>query len=162
MPLTLVDGYNLLHASGVFGWVRGPKGLVASRTALLDHIADRLGDRSNRVLVVFDAANAPGGLPGRLTHRGITVWFAREYPDADSLIEEILEEEKSPSSVTVVSNDRRLQLAARRRRATAVSSDEWLAELRRPRAGEGQTSDAKPPEPGPGEVELWKRHFGID
>lgn len=164
MTFTLVDGYNLLHASGVFGRVRGPRGLESSRTALLDHVADLVGETAPRVLFVFDAANAPDGLPGRITHRGIRVWFAREYPDADSLIEEILEEERSPASITVVSNDRRLQLAARRRRAKAVSSDEWLADLRRTRrAARGpEGSDAKPPEPGPGEIEHWKKHFGLD
>jgi hypothetical protein len=89
------------------------------------------------------------------------VWFAREYPDADSLIEEILEEERSPASITVVSNDRRLQLAARRRGAAAISSDAWLTELRRHRPAADSAAD-KPPEPGPGEVEHWKRLFGID
>jgi len=161
MSLTLVDGYNLLHASGVFGAARGPRGLESSRTALLDHVADLVGATATRVLFVFDAAKAPDGLPGRLVHRGIRVWFAREYPDADSLIEEILEEERSPQSVTVVSNDRRLQLAARRRGAAAVSSDAWLADLRRPRPS-GEPSADKPPEPGPGEVEHWKRQFGIE
>jgi len=66
----------------------------------------------------------------------------------------------------VVSNDRRLQAAARRRRAKAVSSDEWLADIRRAgrsRGGEGGAApDAKPPEPAPGEIEHWKRHFGLD
>jgi predicted RNA-binding protein with PIN domain len=161
MSLTLVDGYNLLHASGVFGATRGARGLESSRTALLDHVADLVGETAPRVLFVFDAAKAPDGLPGKIVHRGIRVWFAREYPDADSLIEEILEEERSPASITVVSNDRRLQLAARRRGAAAISSDAWLADLRRPRKAADPGAD-KPPEPGPGEVEHWKRHFGLD
>ena len=133
----------------------------SSRTALLDHVADLVGETASRVLFVFDAAKAPDGLPGKITHRGIRVWFAREYPDADSLIEEILEEERSPASITVVSNDRRLQLAARRRGAAAISSDAWLADLRRPRKVADPSAD-KPPEPGPGEVEHWKRHFGLE
>ena len=163
MTFTLVDGYNLLHASGVFGRLRGPRGLESSRTALLDHVADLVGETAPRVHFVFDAARAPDGLPGRIVHRGIRVWFAREYPDADSLIEEILEEERSPASITVVSNDRRLQIAARRRRAKAVSADDWLADLRRARrAGAAEAADTKPPEPGPGEIEHWKRHFGLD
>ena len=157
----IIDGYNLLHASGVFGAERGPRGFEQSRLALLDLLADLLGPDATKTIVVFDAVNAPDGLPGRHVHRGLRVWFAREYPDADSLIEEILDEEKSPASITVVSNDRRLQLAARRRRATAVSSDAWLAELRRTPAGK-HTDDAKPPEPGPGEVEHWKKLFGVD
>jgi predicted RNA-binding protein with PIN domain len=111
-------------------------------------------------VVVFDAARAPDGLPGRLTHRGIRVWFAREYPDADSLIEELVEDATSPHLV-VVSNDRRLQVAARRRRAKAVSCEEWLAEARAARRRSHQAGDAKPPEPGPEGAEYWKRYFDL-
>ena len=39
----LVDGYNLLHASGIFGGVRGAGGFEASRRALLDEIARLTG-----------------------------------------------------------------------------------------------------------------------
>ena len=87
----IVDGYNLLHASGVFGEARGPRGFEQSRVALLDMLVDLLGDAVDDALVVFDAARAPDGLPARLTHGGLRVWFAREYPDADSLIEELVE-----------------------------------------------------------------------
>ena len=126
----IIDGYNLLHASGVFGKERGPRGFEQSRLALLDMLADLLGVDAGKTLVVFDAARAPDGLPGRLTHRGIRVWFAREYPDADSLIEELVDDDHAPSSLVVVSSDRRLQVAARRRRAKAVSCEEWLADAR--------------------------------
>jgi len=155
----IIDGYNLLHASGVFGQDRGPRGFEQSRIALLDLLLDLLGDEAPKTIVVFDAARAPDGLPGRHVHRGIRVWFAREYPDADSLIEELVADATSPH-LTVVSNDRRLQAAARRRRAKAVSCAEWLAEARAarrtPRAG-----DTKPPEPGPEGAEYWKRYFDL-
>ena len=158
--LLIIDGYNLLHASGVFGDERGPRGFEKSRLALLDMLVDLLGDRAADTIVVFDAARAPDGLPARLVHGGIRVWFAREYPDADSLIEELVEDDHAPASLVVVSGDRRLQAAARRRRATAVSSDEWLATMREQRRHRHRTADAKPPEPGPGDVENWLRHFG--
>jgi predicted RNA-binding protein with PIN domain len=155
----IIDGYNLLHASGVFGATRGAGGFEQSRRALLDMLADLLGAEASNTVVVFDAARAPDGLPGRSTHRGIRVWFAREYPDADSLIEELVEDATSPH-LMVVSNDRRLQAAARRRRAKAVSCAEWLAAARAarraPRAG-----DTKPPEPGPEGAEYWKRYFDL-
>ena len=155
----IIDGYNLLHASGVFGGSRGPGGFEQSRRALLDMLADLLGAEAADTVVVFDAARAPDGLPGRSTHRGIRVWFAREYPDADTLIEELVADATSPH-LMVVSNDRRLQAAARRRRAKAVSCAEWLAEARAarraPRAG-----DTKPPEPGPEGAEYWKRYFDL-
>jgi len=157
----IIDGYNLLHASGVFGQDRGPRGFEQSRIALLDLLLDLLGDEARQTIVVFDAARAPDGLPGRCTHGPIRVWYAREYPDADSLIEELVEGDTAPHDLVVVSSDRRLQAAARRRRATAVASDEWLAEQRERRRHSRGPSDAKPPEPGPEDVERWKKYFGL-
>jgi predicted RNA-binding protein with PIN domain len=157
----IIDGYNLLHASGVFGDERGPRGFEKSRLALLDMLVDLLGEAAGDTIVVFDAARAPDGLPARLSHGGIRVWFAREYPDADSLIEELVEENDAPSSLLVVSGDRRLQAAARRRRANAVSSEEWLATMREQQRERRRQRETKPPEPGPADVEGWKRYFGL-
>ena len=98
----IIDGYNLLHASGVFGPERGPRGFEQSRIALLDLLLDLLGDEAGRTIVVFDAAKAPDGLPGRCTHGTLRVWYAREYPDADSLIEEIVEDDTAPHDLVVV------------------------------------------------------------
>ena len=156
----IIDGYNLLHASGVFGAERGPRGFEQSRLALLDLLADLLGAEASKTIVVFDAVNAPDGLPGRHVHRGIRVWFAREYPDADSLIEELIDDDNAPQSLTVVSSDRRLQAAARRRRAGAVDCESWLAEARA-RSRRRDDTDAKPAEPSPYDVEAWKRYFGL-
>lgn len=156
----IIDGYNLLHASGVFGAERGPRGLEQSRLALLELLANLLGPEATKTIVVFDAANAPDGLPGRHVYRGLRIWFAREYPDADSLIEELIDDDNAPTSLIVVSSDRRLQAAARRRRASAIDCDAWLADMksrRRPRADH----DAKPAEPSPHDVEAWKRYFGL-
>jgi hypothetical protein len=88
------------------------------------------------------------------------VWFAREYPDADSLIEELVDDATSPHLV-VVSSDRRLQAAARRRRARAVGCDEWLAEAKAARRRDRDTRDAKPPEPGPEGADYWRRYFDL-
>ena len=158
----IIDGYNLLHASGVFGETRGSRGFEQSRMALLDMLVGLLGDTAAQTIVVFDAVRAPDGLPGRWTHQGILVWFAREYPDADSLIEELVDDDNAPSSLTVVSSDRRLQAAARRRRANAVSCEEWLRQLRLAKRQKQAPSDAKPPDPAPGDIEIWKRYFGLD
>jgi len=160
MTMIIIDGYNLLHASGIFGAERGPRGFEQSRTALLDHLLELLGPEAERTLVVFDAAHAPDGLPARLQHGPIRVWFAREYPDADSLIEELLEDEPARGNV-VVSSDRRLQVAARRQRATPVGSEQWLAERRAALRAARRPRDTKPPEPGPEGVEAWKRFFGM-
>ncbi|MFM9059712.1 MAG: NYN domain-containing protein [Planctomycetaceae bacterium] len=156
----IIDGYNLLHASGVFGADRGPRGFEQSRRALLDVLVDLLGDAAPDTIVVFDAARAPDGLPARHVHGGIRVWFAREYPDADSLIEELVAADTAPGHLVVVSSDRRLQAAARRRRARAVDSDEWLAEARAARRAR-EAGPEKPGVPGAEDVEYWKRYFGL-
>lgn len=157
----LIDGYNLLHAAGVFGETRGPGGFEASRRALLDALARLLGESRGKATVVFDAADAPPGLPARGIHDGIQVVFARDYPSADALIEDMLEEHASPSSLTVVSADNRVIAAARRRRAKAVPSGEWFAELRAA-ARHTPQPETKPPPPGSDfEVERWLREFGF-
>jgi len=158
----IIDGYNLLHASGVFGAERGPRGFEQSRLALLDALLEWLGPEADDCIVVFDAARAPDGLPGRTLHHGIRVWFAREYPDADSLIEELVAGDDAPGSLVVVSGDRRLQAAARRRRATAIGADEWLAERRARSRAARRGIEGKPPPPEPADVAAWKRYFGIE
>lgn len=157
----LVDGYNLLHASGVFGGVRGPRGFEASRRALLDEIARLLGEVARTTTVIFDAADAPPGLPDRLIHEGIAVRFARGYDSADALIEELIDEHQAPTALTVVSSDNRVMAAARRRRAKPVESDAWFASLLAAARDAEKAHDAKPPDPGPEAAEEWKRYFGL-
>ena len=157
----LVDGYNLLHASGVFGGVRGPRGFEASRRALLDEIARLLGEASSTATVIFDASDAPPGLPDRMTHAGISVRFARGYDSADALLEELIDEHHAPTALTVVSSDNRVIAAARRRRAKPVGSQEWFMGLRASRRQGGPPPDAKPPEPGPEGADEWRRYFGL-
>lgn len=157
----LIDGYNLLHASGIFGGVRGARGFEASRRALLDELARLLGDASTSVTVIFDAADAPPGLPDRSTHDGISVRFARGYDSADALLEEIIESHDAPTALTVVSSDNRVIAAARRRRAKPVGSDEWFTGIRNAARSRTRSGDAKPPEPGPEGAEEWKRYFGL-
>ena len=123
----LIDGYNLLHASGIFGGVRGARGFEASRQALLDELARLLGAAAGGVTVVFDAADAPPGLPDRSIHEGISVRFARGYESADALIEELIDEHTAPTGLTVVSADNRVIAAARRRRAKPAASGESVA-----------------------------------
>lgn len=164
MPL-LIDGYNLLHASGIMGRGIGPGGLERSRLALLNFLAASIDEAElPRTTVVFDANNAPRGLPRSVRHRGITVQYASKYESADEMIEELIRLDSAPRRLIVVSGDNRIQRAARRRRAKAVASDVWYAELvrlRRERAEEGSQSPARPPVPLLEEdVNYWIRQFG--
>jgi hypothetical protein len=162
----VIDGYNLLHASGILGRGTGPGGLERSRTALLNFLAESLDARQLSVTtVVFDAREAPPGLPRSIVHRGIQVRFADQGGDADEMIERLIRADNAPRRLIVVSSDHRLQRAARRRKARAVDSDVWYAELLRTRIARERrgAASAKPAGP-PSDVEVryWLRQFGVE
>ena len=130
MPL-IIDGYNLLHVTGIVGDAIGQGGTFQrSREALLNFLASSIPEpERGQTTIVFDAAEAPPGLPRTVNHRGITVRYASEYSDADALIEQLILDHHVPKSLLVVSSDHRVQRAARRRRAAFMDSDRWYSEL---------------------------------
>lgn len=128
MPL-LIDGYNLLWQAGIVGEGTGPGGFERSRRALLNFIARIVPEEEVPLTtVVFDAKEAPPGLPRETEHCGLRVLYASDYEDADALIEELIVADFAPRRLTVVSSDHRIQRAARRRRCRAVDSDVWYRE----------------------------------
>src|ERR1051325_11523133 len=130
----LIDGYNLLYASGILGRGVGPGGLERSRQALLGFLAASLEpDEISHTVIVFDATMAPPGLPRELQHAGLKVRFAPRESTADDLIAELIKVDSSPRRLTVVSSDHQVQRAAKRRKAIAVDSDKWYAEILRRR-----------------------------
>ena len=161
----LIDGYNLMHAAGMLDRRRGPGVLEKARVALLNVLAESLDPADvPRTTVVFDAKDAPPGVPRTLVHRGLCVRFAAEQEEADELIEELIRTNSAPRRLTVVSSDHRLQTAARRRRATAVDSEPWFDALLQARR---QRREALPQSPsrgentlGEGDVEYWLAEFG--
>jgi uncharacterized protein len=169
----LIDGYNLLNATGIPSRGKGPGNLERARQALLNTLAESLPeDELPRTTVVFDASESPWGVAKQLNHRGMTVMFASRDEDADTVIERLVAADSAPKRLTVVSSDHRLQRAAHRRKATAVDSDVWFAQLLRDRAarlepqlpGANPTADVPKPEGplSPGEVEHWLRQFGVE
>jgi uncharacterized protein len=162
----LIDGYNLLHASGILGRGVGPGSLERSRNALLNFLAESLLERELAgTTVVFDAREAPPGLPRMTTFRGITVRFAPRGSDADAEIEELIAASHAPRRLTVVSSDHRLHRAARRRRARAIDSDRWYFDVIRQRIDRTRPKSlpGKPTgQPSEIDVRFWLRQFGLE
>ena len=162
----LIDGYNLLHASGILPQGKGPHTFEHAREALLRFLAASLTDEERvRTTIVFDAREAPYNLPRTVDHEGMTIRFAPRDTDADTLIEELIRADTSPKRLTVVSSDHRIQNAARRRRAEAIDSDVWCGELNRRRhAQRGRDAGATKPEGPypPSEVARWMAEFQIE
>jgi hypothetical protein len=126
----LIDGYNLLHATGCLLGKVGPGGLEKARRGLLDRLHDRFGVEAERVTVVFDASGAPPGAVAEQEYHGVRVCFAVNE-EADDAIEDLIRRDSTPRRLTVVSDDNRLRSAARRRDCPVLGCLDFLDELAR-------------------------------
>ena len=120
----LIDGYNLLHAAGLATARMPANRLRPARMRMLDWIADSVRGRGVTVRVIFDAQDAPSD-SDETSHRGVLVRFAYRET-ADDFIEAFLLSQAEPVGVTVVSNDGRVQEAARRRGCRFWDCDKWM------------------------------------
>jgi predicted RNA-binding protein with PIN domain len=157
----LIDGYNLLHQVGLLGGRVGPAKLEKARRALLGHLSGRLGDEAVNVTVVFDAMRAPPGADDVLDYQGVRVLFSRRE-EADDVIEELIRRASAPKLLTVVSNDRRIRDAARRRHCVVSECVDFWTSLgqRTPRASESSVDvEPKRESVSRGEAEDWAKEF---
>ncbi len=135
----LIDGYNLLYALGLVHAKMGPHGLKKARLGLLGRLSGVYGSHAPDVTVVFDAHHAPPGAPDREDYQGLHIQYAVRYAEADELIEQIIHQSSAPKQLTVVSDDQRLQRAARRRHCHVRGCLAYLDDLRRTRQSHGHT-----------------------
>lgn len=130
-PFLLIDGYNLLHAAGLARVRYGPGDLERARQRLLAMLTEKLTVAEQlRCTVVFDAVEAPAGASRESRFRELRVLFAQPGGDADTLIEELIDQHPAAKQLVVVSGDHRLHKAARRRSATPIDSDPFWEQLR--------------------------------
>lgn len=151
----LIDGYNLLHAVGLLHAHRpGPQELEKARLSLLSQLHAKFAREPGQVMVIFDARG--GALSGsrQMNYHGIEVQFTRNE-EADDLIENFINADKSPESLTVVSNDHRIRHAAKWggcQSRDCLSFWEWIQE----RPTEHQQPSEKP---DVADVDYWLNEF---
>jgi predicted RNA-binding protein with PIN domain len=151
----LIDGYNLLHAMGALQGTAGPQGLERARQRLLGLIEGVFQDRAGSVTVVFDGTEAEAAL----TPAGVEVIFAARNEEADDLIERLIKKASTPGQLSVVSSDRRLRQAAKRRNARSIASEDFIDELEKLRKARVKRVPGPKREPV-GSPEEWLREFG--
>lgn len=157
----LIDGYNLIHAIGLLCGRTHPGGLEKARARLIRLLSDSFGEKGDEATVVFDAANAPRVATGVQLDHGVEVHFAQGQ-EADDLIEELIRRDATPRKLTVVSDDHRIQQAARRRRCLVMGCQEFLNEVdrrRQKRPPSPGLPSAKPDGTSPAETQHWLREF---
>jgi predicted RNA-binding protein with PIN domain len=129
-PELLIDGYNLMHAAGIAKRMARPGELESWRHRLIKRVSQNLKPQERTTtVIVFDAKEAPdiGGRNDLI--EGILIQYAAPGREADDLIEDLIQENKQPQRLRVVSSDHRIQKAARRRKAKFLDSDKFLDEL---------------------------------
>jgi uncharacterized protein len=159
----LIDGYNLLHALGLARKNGGRAAWDRARRDLLDWLADRHGAAVAAVTVIFDAQNSLGGVVEE-AHRGLRVLRDRGRT-ADDMIEDLLRDERSPRTLTVVSNDGRVRDAAVRRGAGVLKCSEYVDRLMspepaKPPGGPAHPAAEKETHSSAEEKAEWLRRFG--
>jgi predicted RNA-binding protein with PIN domain len=155
----LIDGYNLLHKLGLLPHEHGPRGLAHARQRLLDRLADAAHHHTGDVTVVFDGRGAREGLPDREDYRGLHIRYAHE-DTADGLIEELLHGESAPRGLTVVSDDRRIREAARRRGCPTLDCLDVFDTLSRAAQPPSAPEAERPERLSPEETQRWLQEFG--
>jgi predicted RNA-binding protein with PIN domain len=158
MPI-IIDGYNLLRA------VEKMESFSPDLTDvwLCRMIAAYLRQIDETGCVVFDGI----GPPDKEIFEDISkleIIFSGRNKDADRVIEDKITANTAPRRLVVVSSDRRLRAAARKRRATAVKAETFweniIAEANRkpkprePRAKREGISES--------ETNQWLKSFGLD
>jgi len=158
----LIDGYNLLFALGLPPGQVEPAGLQKARRRLLDMLRAAHGDEAPTVTIVFDAAGAPAGAAEAQEYAGLQVRFAVRQPEADDLIELLIRKESTPRQLIVVSDDHRIQTAARHRQCIILSCGDYLDWLDQQRQTRRQTTPKAPTKPtrsSAEETRHWLREF---
>jgi uncharacterized protein len=157
----LIDGNNLLHAVRA---VEDPERLYGK--LMLGHaLADWARRRGERIRIIYDGAAPSAALAQQYEHAKVEVIFSGAGISADAVLNQILETDSAARKLVVVSSDHEVIRAAKRRRARAVGSGEFWANLKRDMARK------PPPNREPEEKRRgldhdatteWLREFGLD
>ena len=156
MPL-LIDGYNLLRT------IQRDGDASSNEAPMCRLISCYLCRKKDAGKIIFDGI----GPPDKSSLRDIAnleVIFSGGY-EADDIIEQLVLENTAPKRLVVVSSDRRVKSAAKKRKAVAVNSDVFWYELikflekRRP-------GNPEPPGKRNGisenETKEWLEEFGLE
>lgn len=159
MPV-IVDGNNLLYAARA----AEDSGPLVGRSMLCDAVGAWARRRGERVHVIFDGPAPAPDLAEQIGNADIQVSYSGGS-SADAAMIEILEADSAARRLLVVSSDREIARAAKRRRARSIRAEEFWALLKQ------DLSRPLPRRPEPAEkregldpeaTAEWMREFGFD
>ena len=157
--VVIIDGHNLLHS--IQKTFEDFDSLTAVR--LCQIISGYLKQVRENGEIVFDGTG-PKDKSGFDNISNLEVFFAGQGSDADTVIEDKIKASTAPKRLTVVSSDRRLQKAARARKATVVKSQVFWSNLCKQLSRKRTIKEPASKRHGisEGETEQWLKFFGIE
>ncbi len=155
----LIDCYNLLHTTM-------PPSLAGLDEARLCHLLARRPTQRGRTVVVCDGVVKPDG-PTSSPAAAVELVYCGPGGSADDWIVQLVNRDSAPRSLTVVSNDRAIQKAVRRRRAAVRTCEQMVHRLAQLAARPTPASAQQAPKPAEqpltdAQVRRWSRAFGLD
>ena len=160
----LIDGNNVVHSSPQL--LGGPP---IARAYLCRLTAAWAAQSDAQATIVFDGHSPPDVELDQMRFAGLRVEFAGSV-SADEVIEDYIEEARSPANLHVVTSDRAIQSAARRRRCPCHEAVAFLKLLlTRPGEQAATPSEERPvldpltcPKCGQGRIIEGRRGFGCN
>ncbi len=155
----IIDGHNLLHSIQKISDFPGPISDVR-----LCHIVGRyLRLISEKGEIIFDGTG-PRDKGGFDNISNLEVIFAGLHSDADTVIEDKIKASTAPKRLTIVSSDRRLRDAARKRKATTLKSQVFWDNLQKQLSRKKKVKEPLAKRQGHSESETkqWLDFFGIE
>ena len=159
MPV-VIDGNNLLYAARA----AGTSSLLIGRSMLCDAIGRWSKRFGERVHIVFDGPAPDAALARQIGNPAVEVSYSGSGRTADTVIAYLIEADSAARRLLVVSSDRAIVRAAKRRRARPIRSEDFWSGLTRDLARPVPV-ESEPKEKGDGlspeATEEWLDVFGL-
>lgn len=159
MPV-VIDGNNLLYAARA----AGTSSLLIGRSMLCDTIGRWSKRTGERVHIVFDGPAPDAALATQIGNPAVEVSYSGPGRTADTVITYLIDADSAARRLLVVSTDRAIIRAAKRRRARATRSEDFWSNLTRDLARPVPV-ESEPKEKGDGlspeATEEWLGLFGL-
>jgi predicted RNA-binding protein with PIN domain len=155
----IIDGHNLLHT--IFK-LDGDSGAI-SDVGLCRILSRYFSLTSEKGEIIFDGTGPPDK-SGFDNISNLEVFFAGPGTDTDTVIEDKISASTAPKGLTIVSSDRRLRSAARKRKATSIKSDVFWNDVQKQLSRKRPIKEPTEKRQGlnEGETEQWLEFFGFE
>lgn len=149
----IIDCYNVLHTTM-------PPHLAGLDESRLCHLLMASPFRGTKITIVCDGKVKPH-TPTVSPVDGVKLIYSGPHRSADDLIIKQIGVDTAPRRLIVVSSDRQIQKAARRRRAKIMPSGELIKILSRLSTSAPDGAAPSPASLSPQEVEHWLSQFDL-